>query len=251
MYKEVLENLTHSSGIKFSMYKNSKRKYTVSSAMAGFYIGIGILIMGLSIAIFGRYGTGVDSLVNGFVFTLALSLVMMAGGDLFTGNILVHSQGALNKKITALDAVSVCTYSWFGNFIGALLLSLLFFATGIKDLPIGEALAHLAVKKGSYAPQVIFFKGILCNVLVCLAVLCCYKLKSESAKLIMIFWCILPFISLGFEHSVANMTVFSLGLMLSKEVTFSMAATNLIFATLGNIAGGLLVSFSYFIIGKE
>lgn len=251
MYKETVENLSHSSEIKLSMFKRSKFQYAVSCAMAGAFIGVGILIMSLSISIFGRYENGVANLVNGFVFTCALSLVMLAGGDLFTGNVLVHSQGALQKKISSYDASLVCIASWFGNLIGAVFLSILFFETHITDTPVGNALIALAIKKASYSFSTIFFKGILCNILVCLAVVCCYKLKSESGKLIMIFWCILPFIALGFEHSIANMTVFTLGLMLSNEVTFSMAMGNLIPATLGNIVGGLIVSLSYYVIAKE
>ena len=67
----------------------------------------------------------------------------------------------------------------------------------------------------------------------------------------MIVWCILPFVALGFEHSVANMTVFALGRLLSNEVTFAMILHNLITATIGNIIGGLLVSISYYLIGRD
>lgn len=251
MYKETVENLAYSSEVKLSMFKKSKFQYAVSSAMAGAFIGMGILIMSLSIAIFGRYENGIANLINGVVFTCALSLVMFAGGDLFTGNILLHSQGALQKKISSSDATLISLTSWFGNLIGAIFLSFLFFETHIANTPVGEALVGLAIKKASYDFSTIFFKGILCNILVCLAVICCYKLKSESGKLIMIFWCILPFIALGFEHSIANMTVFSLGMMLSKEVSFTMAVWNLVPATLGNIVGGLIISLSYYVLAKD
>lgn len=250
MYRELTEKISTAAIGKVGMYKNSKIIYTVASGLAGMYIGFGVLTMGLSGSIFGGFEFPLYKLVNGIIFTMALSLVMMAGADLFTGNILVLSTGAFSKKIEGIDAVKVCAYSYFGNLIGALILSGLFLGSGLGKGAIGNAIVDLAISKAHYSTIEIFFKGILCNILVCLAVLSCYKLKSESAKLIMIFWCILPFIALGFEHSVANMTVFTLGINISREVNFSMALHNIIPATIGNIIGGALVSLSYFALNK-
>lgn len=246
MYRELTDTLSKAANNKVSMYNNSKLIYAVSSALAGMYIGFGVLTMGLSGSIFGTLEIPIGKIFSGFIFSMALSLVMMAGGDLFTGNTLVLSTGALNKKISTKEAFLVCTFSYFGNLIGAFILSALFLGSGLGHGPIGDSLVDLAVTKASYPMVEIFFKGILCNILVCLAVLCCNKMKSESGKLIMVFWCILPFVALGFEHCIANMTVFTLGIILSKEVTFAMALHNLIPATIGNIIGGLLVSVSYF-----
>lgn len=250
MYKELTNSLSMAAIGKVGMYKNSKLVYTVASGLAGMYIGFGVLNLGLSGAILGGLDFPIYKLVNGFLFSMALSLVMLAGADLFTGNTFVLSTGAYSKAISTKDAITVCAYSYFGNFIGALILSGLFLGTGIGKSTIGNAIVDLAISKAHYSTLEIFFKGILCNILVCLAVLSCYKLKSESGKLIMIFWCILPFISLGFEHSVANMTVFTLGINLSKDVTLAMALHNLIPATLGNIVGGLMLSGAYFAMNK-
>ena len=248
MYNDVVENLSASATKKIGLFDKSKFKYIIGSAIAGFYIGVGILIMALSMSIFSRYENGVVSLVNGFVFSCALSFVMITGGELFTGNILVMSQGAMSGSISHKKAVSACALSWIGNLLGALVLSFLFYKTHLTN--ISESIVALGIKKASADFIPLVFKGIFCNILVCVAVVSCYRVKSESAKLIMIFWCILPFVALGFEHSVANMTVFILGRLYSTEITLAMAIHNLIPVTIGNVIGGLIVSIPYRILGK-
>ncbi|WP_455258096.1 formate/nitrite transporter family protein [Peptoniphilus asaccharolyticus] len=250
MYKELTSSLANAAKGKVGMYKNSKLVYAVTSGVAGMYIGFGVLSMGLSGSVFGGSDFPFSKIFSGIIFTMALSLVMMAGGDLFTGNILVLSSGAYNEEISTKEAITVCAFSYFGNFLGALVLSGLFLGTGLGNESIGEAIVQLAIAKAHHTTMEIFFRGILCNVLVCLGVLTGYKLKTEAAKLIMIFWCILPFVALGFEHSVANMTVFTLGISLSDEVNMAMALHNIIPATIGNILGGLLISSAYFALNR-
>lgn len=99
-------------------------------------------------------------------------------------------------------------------------------------------------------PQELFFKGILCNILVCLAVLAGIKLKEETAKLIMVFWCLFAFITAGFEHSVANMTLLMMGIMY-KGITLNGYFYNLLFVTLGNIVGGGFIGYVCYYLGKK
>ncbi len=97
-------------------------------------------------------------------------------------------------------------------------------------------------------------RGILCNILVCLAVWCAFKLKEETAKLIMIFWCLFAFITSGFEHSIANMTLLSLSLMVPHPDTVSLAglAANLVPVTIGNIIGGaVFIGAAYWFANSE
>ncbi|RVU55593.1 formate/nitrite transporter family protein [Anaerosphaera multitolerans] len=251
MYSGIVSKLANLSVAKRTLYEDSKFKYLVSSMLAGFHVGVGLLTMCLSIAIFADVSFPIVKLVNGFLFSLALSLVLAAGGDLFTGNVLVLSTGAMNKKVTTGDAVKICTFSYFGNFLGAILLSLVYYATDIPTDGMTDAIINLAISKASYGASALFFKGILCNILVCLGVLVYNKLENEAAKLIMIFWCILPFVALGFEHSVANMTCFTLAKMLTPDFTFAMMIKNLIPVTLGNIVGGFVLAGTYQIMGTK
>lgn len=99
-------------------------------------------------------------------------------------------------------------------------------------------------------PQELFFKGILCNILVCLAVLAGIKLKEETARLIMVFWCLFAFITAGFEHSVANMTLLMMGIMY-KGITLNGYFYNLLFVTLGNIVGGGFIGYACYYLGKK
>ena len=110
-----------------------------------------------------------------------------------------------------------------------------------------------AIAKSSAPFMALFFRGVLCNILVCAAILCSFR-TSMKAKLIMIFLCLFTFITSGFEHSIANMTVFGVALFspVIKSVTIGAAVYNLIVVTLGNMAGGALVmGLGTYIMGSE
>ncbi|MDZ5000840.1 nitrite transporter NirC, partial [Clostridium perfringens] len=152
-------------------------------------------------------------IVMGLSFGVALSLVIFAGSELFTGNNFVMTVGALNKSVSWGDTIKIWIVSFIGNLTGSILAGSLFFMAGLASGPVGEFIAKTSATKMSLPASDLFFRGILCNILVCLAVWCSFKCKEETAKLIMIFWCLFVFITAGFEHSVANMTLLSIGLL--------------------------------------
>ena len=250
MYKDIIGGLTNSANTKKNLLENSLFKYMVASVLAGFFIGMGMLIMTLSASVFSGLEIPAVKFINGFVFSLALSFVIFAGGELFTGNVLVTSIGRLNKKIETSTLLKILVFSYIGNLLGSILISFLFKMTGVSP-EYNEALLKLATTKASYDFTALLFRGIMCNILVCLAGLICSRPISDSSKLILIFWCILAFVSLGFEHSVANMTCFALAKMLNPEFGFALIFKNLIPVTIGNIIGGLLVAITYNILGSE
>ena len=248
MYKDIIIGLTNSANTKKNLLEGSLFKYMVASILAGFFIGMGMLIMTLSASIFSPLPIPAVKFINGFVFSLALSFVVFAGGELFTGNVLVTTVGRLNKKIDTGTLLKILIFSYLGNILGSVLIS--FKMTGVSP-EYNEALLKLATGKTSFDFLPLLFKGIMCNILVCLAVLICSRKISDSAKLILIFWCILAFVSLGFEHSVANMTCFALAKMLNSDFTFALILKNLIPVTIGNIIGGALVALTYNTIASE
>ena len=250
MYKDIIGGLTNSANTKKNLLENSLFKYMVASVLAGFFIGMGMLIMTLSASVFSGLEIPAVKFINGFAFSLALSFVIFAGGELFTGNVLVTSIGRLNKKIETSTLLKILVFSYIGNLLGSILISFLFKMTGISP-EYNEALLKLATTKSSFDFTALLFKGIMCNILVCLAVLICSRDISDSAKLILIFWCILAFVSLGFEHSVANMTCFALAKMLNPEFGFALIFKNLIPVTIGNFIGGSLVAITYYFLGSE
>ena len=126
----------------------------------------------------------------------------------------------------------------------------MFVAAGVPTGTVGEFFANTAATKMGGAAGQLFVKGIMCNLMVCLAVWCCTKMKTESGKLIMIFWCIFIFMVCGFEHSIANMSVMAIGLMSPNGVAGLTVAGyfhNLLWVTLGNIIGGsIFVALPYY-----
>ena len=250
MYKDIIIGLTNSANTKKNLLEGSLFKYMVASILAGFFIGVGMLIMTLSASVFSPLPIPVVKFINGFVFSLALSFVVFAGGELFTGNVLVTTVGRLNKKIDTGTLLKILIFSYLGNILGSVFIAFLFKMTGISP-EYNEALLKLVTGKTSFDFLPLLFNGIMCNILVCLAVLICSRKISDSAKLILIFWCILAFVSLGFEHSVANMTCFALAKMLNSDFTFALILKNLIPVTIGNIIGGALVALTYNTIASE
>lgn len=251
MYKDMIDKISDVGILKDKLLKESKLKYFVLSMMAGIYVGFGILL------IFSIGGTIGDSpykkLLMGLSFGIALSLVIMAGGELFTGNNMIMTVASLNKKVKWQDTFKIWFYSYMGNLAGGILLAGLFVMGGGAKGTVGEFFIKVSEAKMSGDFIELFFKGILCNMLVCLAILTSIKLKEETAKLIMIFWCLFAFITSGFEHSVANMTILFVGLFTPNGGVLSMSgfSANMVPVTLGNIVGGaVFIGMSYWVVGK-
>jgi nitrite transporter len=254
MFSAEIENVVHYAEKKAKVLKEDKAGYLTAAALAGMFVGISFIFIFIVGAYLHAANSPAYKIVMGVSFPIALSLVMVAGSELFTGTNMVMAIGALEKKTTWMDALKVWAASWIGNFIGSAVTICLFLATGLMKGNVSSFIIEGAHGKVSPTSLQIFARGILCNILVCLAVWCYYKLKDETAKLIMIFWCIFAFITTGLEHSVANMTLLPMAAILSHgvEVTVGAVVHNLIFATLGNIVGGaLFVGVPYWFISKQ
>ena len=235
---------------KVKFFKEDKGAYFVSSMMAGIYVGlcmITILVMAGALDNFAGI-----KILQGISFAAALSLVVFAGAELFTGNVFVMTAGIAQKTVKPLDGVLLCAYCYLGNLAGSVLIAALFLGTGYLQGPVLEA-AHAAIySKTNPLFWELFVRGILCNVLVCAAVWCMYRLQNEGSKLVMIFWCIYLFVVCGFEHSIANMTLFSMETLSGvKVLTFSGMLVNLGAVTAGNTLGGIALSLAYWSIAKK
>ena len=254
MFTETKNLLSEVAVKKVNFYKSGIIKYLIASMWAGAYVGFGIFLIMTIGGLGSESNFPFTKMLMGLSFGIALSLVIMAGSELFTGNNLILTVGALDKKVTWKDSANIWVWSFIGNAIGSTLLGLLLSLTNASATPTGAFILKTAATKmnGDFIPLLV--NGILCNLLVCLAVLCSVKMKSESGKLIMVFWCLFAFITSGFEHSVANMTVFATALFMPHPETVSLMGVfqNMIPVTLGNFIGGaLLLGASYFYMGKE
>ena len=250
MFTGFFETITKTAKSKSDYLNSNPLGYFILSMMAGMFIGFGVL---LTNSIGGQLqGAACTKVVLGCSFGVALSLVIMAGAELFTGNTMVMSAGLFKKTVTFADVIKLWVICWVGNLAGSIVLGFLFSLTGLADGAVLDFMVSGSAAKTSASAVALFTRGILCNILVCLAVWCATKLESEPAKLIMTFWCLYAFITSGFEHSIANMTLFAATLMSSQAVTVGACAYNLGVVTLGNMVGGIVfVALPYFVASKK
>lgn len=252
MYKDTMEAIESAAISKAELLKNNPIGSLIHSGMAGAYIGLSILLIFMLGTPLFAAKSPFQPLVMASTFGIALSLVIMAGSDLFTGNVLVMPLAALRGRCSWADVIKVCTVSYIGNFLGSVFVAYLAYLAGIFADP--SLVLAVAAKKMNGAPLALASKGILCNWLVCLAVWCSFRLKTESGKLIMIWWCLLAFIGAGFEHSVANMTLLSLANFLAhgEQISWLGVLNNLVPVTIGNIiAGSVLMALAYVTVSKS
>lgn len=252
MFTEDFTAAANAAKAKVGFLKKNPLGYFLASMLAGMFIGFGVLLAFTIGGLLG--GAPYAKLAMGVSFGIALSLVVIAGAELFTGNNLVMTAGCLQKTTRLADAAKLWAICWVGNLAGSVLLALLFWGAGFAAGPVGAFIAAGAAGKMAVPPVALFLRGLLCNILVCLAVWCGFRCKSESGKLIMIWWCLFAFITCGFEHSVANMTLLTISLLAPFDAAVSVGGWfyNLIVVTLGNMAGGILfLAVPYFLISKK
>ena len=231
--------------------------------LAGAYIGFGgMLASTVTFDMSGHFGVGFTKFMSGSVFSLGLILVIVAGAELFTGNNLMISS-VMAGEITFGKMLKRWGLVYAANFIGAIIVSLLFVASGlwkVSDNALGAAAVKVAYGKVSIGFWAVLVRGIGCNWLVCLAVWMALAAKQTIGKISAIFFPIMGFVALGFEHSVANMYFIPTGIFLRtlggitapagavvESLNWgSFVAKNLIPVTIGNIIGGVVfVGMSY------
>ncbi|MBU3216808.1 formate/nitrite transporter family protein [Clostridium estertheticum] len=254
MFSEEINKVSASAIKKSELLKRSKMRYLTSSALAGIYVGFGILLIFTIGGLLSQAASPATKIMMGASFGIALSLVIMAGSELFTGNNMTMTIGSLEKKVSWLDSTNIWIYSFIGNFVGSVALAAMFVGAELAKGSTATFILKTSQMKMASPSIELFLKGLLCNMLVCLAVWCSIKLKEETAKLIMIFWCLFAFITTGFEHSIANMTLLTTALMIPHSAAISIGglAHNLIWVTLGNFVGGaVFIGAAYWFISKE
>ena len=235
---------------KVALYKEGKIAYFLSSILAGVYVGLCVITILVMAGMLNGFA-GVK-ILQGVSFSAALGLVIFAGAELFTGNVFVMAAGVKRKTVTTTDAVGLCAYCYIGNLVGSLIIAALFLGTGYLQGAVLDEACTAIIAKTTPSFLELLVRGILCNILVCAAVWCTFRLKSESGKMIVIFWCIYLFVVCGFEHSIANMTFFSMGMMSGSSLTsFGPMLVNLTAVTIGNTIGGAALSYAYCVIGKK
>ena len=254
MFNEEINKVAVAAKAKSDLLKNNKLGYFVSAMLAGIFVGMAIMLIFTIGGLLTAASSPATKIVMGIAFGGALSLVVFAGSELFTGNNFIMAVGSLNKSLSWIDTIKVWIVSFIGNLVGSILAGYMFYLTGLAKGPVGEFIANTSATKMSLPVQELFFRGLFCNMLVCLAVWCTFRCKDDVSKLIMIFWCLFIFITAGFEHSVANMTLLTIGLLSPGTAAVSIAGYtyNIGIVTLGNMIGGIFfVAVPYYLISRK
>lgn len=238
MIYEDVEKISKSAMGKASLLNNHFGKYFMRAIVAGFFIIAAMIFSNVVGTIFSAESPAWGKLLSACVFALAVLLISMIGGELFTGNNFVMAFGAFDKKVSWLDVCKIWGISYIGNFIGCVILGLIFVLAGAAGT--SDYYAAFIPNKLSLSTSVMFFKAILCNFFVCLGVLCNIKLKGEAAKITMTILCIAAFVISGFEHCVANMGNFFVAYLLVPDLSLTAMLRSMVVVTIGNIIGGAL-----------
>ncbi|WP_062076674.1 formate/nitrite transporter family protein [Demequina globuliformis] len=229
---------------KVARVRSHPWRFLTSAMMAGLWIGTGVYVMFSAAGPFHAAGSPATKLVSGAVFAIALTFVVFAGGQLATSAMMSLPIGAARRAVTWWQALWAFVVIVIGNLAGSLLLAWVLIQSGIFSAPATQGMLDGAVTaRLESAPAELFFRGVMCNILVCGAIWAASRVRSEAAKAIILFWGVFAFISSGFEHVVANMTIFGLGILGAGTVSVSVGAfaSMLLWVGLGNLVGGMVV----------
>jgi formate/nitrite transporter len=235
----------------------------VLGILAGAYIGFGgLLSTTVTFDAAAKWGIGFSKILGGAAFSVGLMLVVIAGAELFTGNNLMVSS-VMMKEITFNTMLKRWGIVFLANFIGSMIIVFVFYFSGLwktGDGALGAAAVKIAYTKTALTFGEALWRGIGCNWLVCLAVWMALAARQIIGKIFAIFFPIMAFVAIGFEHSVANMYFIPTGILLMNGAGFSNVPgvdpnilgwinffwRNLLPVTIGNIiGGGVFVGMSY------
>lgn len=221
------------------------------AVLAGAFIAFGGMLFTLTVT-GSELGLGPTRLLGGLAFSIGLVLVIIGGAELFTGNNLIVMAWA-DGRVTSRELARNWGIVYAGNLFGSLGTVVLVHLSGTLSLGEGAVgSTAMAVAQGKVALPFAeaFFRGVLCNTLVCLAVWMCFAAHTVSGKVLAIVFPVTAFVALGFEHSVANMYLIPIGaLQPGSSITLAGFLSNIIPVTLGNIVGGsALVALVYWLV---
>jgi formate transporter len=278
--EKIMSGFNTPSEVAAALVSVGKKKVTMPllaasllGILAGVYIGFGAQIATTVSTGTSKYlGFGVSKFLAGSVFSVGLMLVVIAGAELFTGNNLIV-KAVLKGEVTWAQLIKSWVIIYVANFVGSMLVVFIVYLGGLyasSGYQLGATALKIANAKVNLSFSAAFFRGILCNWLVCLAVWLCVAAKDVTGKIWSCFFPIMTFVACGYEHSIANMFFIPMGVLLKNQpqvveaagltasglskLTWAGAFTNNILAvTAGNIVGGALFvgTVYYFVYGRD
>ncbi|NME82043.1 formate/nitrite transporter family protein [Clostridium sp. SM-530-WT-3G] len=238
MYDSDIESMANSAVSKVEIANGSLVKYFARAIMAGVFILFATVLSNVVGAILSKNFPEAARISGAALFSFAIIAVVLLGGELFTGNNLVMFIGIIKKKVSIGSTAKIWIYSFIGNFIGIFIFAYIFVASGASMDIVKSYVEPVVHTKVSLSAIQLVFRGILCNFSVCLAVYSGVRLKSETAKIILMFLCVFTFVVAGFEHCIANMATFSVAYFATGSLPAAGVLHNMIWVVVGNIIGG-------------
>ncbi|MDQ7990382.1 MAG: formate/nitrite transporter family protein [Candidatus Dactylopiibacterium sp.] len=238
--RPIIEKSIATGERKSHLLKTDPGRYIMRAVLAGMYLSIVVftywaLQEGLHDSPFGK-------VIASAFFGVGLTMIVLSNTELFTSNNMYMAVSSAEGRTSWTATLKLWTVCWLGNFAGAIIVALLLLGAGtLTSIAPDHALYTGAEHKVHQGALAIFVKGVLANWIVCLAVRLAMAVKEDIAKVAVLICVVFIFLYLGFEHSIANMGTFSMVMLGHGGITFGEAAFNLLFATLGNIAGGALL----------
>ncbi len=233
--------------IGYHKAKLSIMKLLILGFFAGFFVGFA----GIGATTAGAMFTngGLSRIASALVFPAGLAMVLIAGGELFTGNHLMIIS-CLQKRISPWEMIRNWIFVYIGNLLGAIVVAALVVyghTPSLFDGELAESIVNIGFGKVSMSFSDAFIRGILCNILVCLAVWMAFAAKKVSGKMLALYFPIFIFVLCGFEHCVANMYYIAAGIFASAEYDMMREGLNwsgfflknMLPVTLGNLVGGV------------
>ncbi len=254
MYGETVQALGDQAAAKLAGQRRSLVSHFARSMLAGMYVGAAIVLIFTVGAYLAGTAPGAVRLAMGVCFGGALTMVIFAGSELFTGSNLVLTLGVLTRKAGLGDLAANWLWTWLGNLAGSVLLAVVVIRTGLFNAePVAGFVLGVVKTKMNLPPEELFWRAVLANWLVCLGVWMAARAKEETARILLIWWCMFTFITSGFEHSIANMCGLMLGLLLphGEAISWSGYWYNLGLATVGNIVGGAIFVAGMYWLGSS
>ena len=253
MHLDITREFAETAVSKIENFKRNPTGYFISTMMAGAYVGLGaILILTLG----NEADPASRKLIMGSFFGISLTLIIFAGAELFSGHTMYMTFAFFYKKINAFTVIKDWIICWYGNLFGAMLLSILFVVGGGGgwfDDP-GSLVHSVASAKMNSGIIELIARAALSNWLICLAIWVSSKTDNDAAKCILIFWCLFAFVAVGFEHGIANMTVFTISMLGDHpaDVTILGGIYNLLWVSVGNVIGGAgFIGIAYYLTSPD
>lgn len=224
---------------KFEMCRDEPGRFFARSVVAGLYLGLAtILSSTLGTLLFKDHAIA-SKIAVAASFGIGLVIIVILGSELFTGNCFTTMIPVYGKKLKFRQIIPMWIICYIGNFIGIALICFLFVKSGSNQELFKEYIRMTMDNKLTFTIIQLFIKGVLCNFIVCVGAYVGMKMQDDTAKTLIMMLVVMAFVLPGFEHSIANMGYFTLGITaLGSSYSWTMLQLHMLIATAGNIIGG-------------